>query len=177
MSIFGKIAIGIGIAVAGGIIIKKVVTKKYTTINKNVVDENGNPVKEETTIWKKIKEAATKKAIKIVGWVVDHMKEVQAISEIIGLVGGSVSLVYSIYQFKHKGKLEKKIDNLERVIINNSNKDHLSFWMKGYSNGASDKFVTAFNETKACSKDGTPLKFIDKAGNLIGQFKVEEVKA
>lgn len=106
-----KVLIGVGVvgAVAATtyFVTKSTVVTKENEEGKTVVEE----IKEES-ILDQIKEAATKKAIKILGWVALHQQQIEAVGTILGLGVTVFSLVNTLRDFKEGNEMREKIDRL-----------------------------------------------------------------
>lgn len=116
MSNLTKILIGAGITLVGvGVTAyygKKLVDKKKTAVIKGF-DEQGNPVIEEVkeeTFMERIKIAAYKKAIRILGWAMLHQKQIETVGTVIGVGSAIFSAVTAIRDFSSGVKKQKQIN-------------------------------------------------------------------
>lgn len=115
MNNLAKVLIGVGVvgavATATYIVTRKTV-KKETVING--YDEQGNPVVEEVekeeSVLDRIKQAAFKKAVKILAWAALHQQQIEAAGALIGLIGGIFAVVNAVKEFNMGKEMKKKMD-------------------------------------------------------------------
>ena len=112
----GVTALGIGVTVHYA---KKVKEKKYAEVpvKRDIAAEAVEQDHKDDTILERIKMAAMKKAIRIAGWVVLHQQEVQAVSMMLGIVGGIFSVVNGIKEFALGKKLHAQLEKIDGIII------------------------------------------------------------
>lgn len=108
LPLIAKVAIGVGTAVVGFFVVKKVIEpeKKYVYVKgeePEVID-----TKEE------LKEKAVEKAVEVVNWVNTHKEQVEGFVTILGVLSSIVGLANGIKQFGMKNKINKRLDILEK---------------------------------------------------------------
>ena len=117
-----KILIGVaGVCAVGvvGIVVAKAVSSKGAAEPEEVSNDISQEtekievtVTEDESFIKKIKKAATKKAIKILAWVALHQDQINSLGTIIGLVGGVLGVVNAVKEYTLGNKLHEKLDQL-----------------------------------------------------------------
>lgn len=114
LPLIAKVAIGVGAAVAGYFVVKKVVEPEtkyvYTRDESDTVDIQ---TKEE-----KIEELKVKAVNRIAGglkWVNEHQDQVQGFVTIITAASAMIGLANGIKQFGMKNRIDKKLDTIGKA--------------------------------------------------------------
>lgn len=124
IDMIAKVAVGVGVAIAGAFIVKKVTEKKKTYIDVNtstVVDDDcdGERSAEE------MQAEAAEKVSNALTWVNDHEKEFKGFCTALAAASAMISLVNGIRQFGMKNKILKNLEDL------NKTKEYMYKW--GYN--------------------------------------------
>ena len=116
--IIGGAVTVIGVATTAYFAKKLYDQKKETVTTEKGVDANGEPIVEVRVITPvdRIKEAAMKKAVRIMGWVVMHEQQLQAIGTVIGVVAACFSLVNEIKKYSMGKSLLRRLVALENGL-------------------------------------------------------------
>ncbi len=165
MNTVAKVAVGVGAAIVGLFVAKKVVKKKKKVyINARTAEVVGNDedcVDERTP--EELQAEAAEKVSGALNWVTDHEKEFKGFCTVLGAAGAVVSLVNGIRQFGVKNKILKNLEELNKM------KDTM------YKVGYNESLAV----TEQCLRDALADKdhpffdILDKNGNLKLQVKVE----
>lgn len=112
-----KVLLGVGVVGVVAVTtytVVKMSEKKTTTVVIKDVDENDTAIYEEVeqSIITRIKEAANKKAIRILGWVMLHQKQVEAVGTIIGVCSAIFSAATAIRDFRSGFKMQKQMNTI-----------------------------------------------------------------
>lgn len=111
-----KILIGTAI-VAGVAVVAKVVsddTKKQSEVV--VDDKTGDIVVEEKSVIKRIKKFVKKKVIKFLAWVALHMEQIEAVSTVVGITTGVISMASALRDFRKGNDMQKQLDAIENKL-------------------------------------------------------------
>lgn len=118
-----KILIGTAVVAGVSAIIAVVSDKEeeITLIRKK--DENGNIViepqtKEDKSILKRIKKFVKKKVIKFLAWVALHMEQIEAVSTVVGITTGVISMASALRDFQKGNDMQKQLDTIEKKLDN-----------------------------------------------------------
>lgn len=128
--IIGGAVTVIGVATTAYFAKKLYEQKKETITTEKGVDANGEPIIETRVITPvdRIKEAAMKKAVRIMGWVVVHEQQVQAVGTVISVVAACFSLVNEVKKYSMGKSLLKRLGALENGLqrLENSTCGHVN---------------------------------------------------
>lgn len=111
-----KVLLGIG-AVASVATAVYLVNKKTEKLYADLTTEApAEDEKKDDSDISKIKAAADKKCTEILAWVITHREQIEAVSMILGLAGGALSIVNSIRDYKRGNETAEKIDEIYEFL-------------------------------------------------------------
>lgn len=108
LNLGAKVLIGVGAAVAGWVIVRKITEKPEVTTEEEACGED------ETTVKEKIAE----KAVEGLTWVTDHEKEFKGFCTLLGAAAAVISVVNGIRQFGMKNKIYKELNSIKTSMFN-----------------------------------------------------------
>ena len=121
-----KILIGTAVVAGVSAIIAVASDKKEEITLVRTKDENGTiviepQVKEDKSILKRIKKFVKKKVIKFLAWVALHMEQIEAISTVVGITTGVISMASALRDFQKGNDMQKQLDLIEKKLDNLTN--------------------------------------------------------
>ena len=121
-----KILIGTAVVAGVSAIIALASDKKEEITLVRTKDENGNIViepqaKEDKSILKRIKKFVKKKVIKFLAWVALHMEQIEAVSTVVGITTGVISMASALRDFRKGNDMQKQLDSIEKKLDNLTN--------------------------------------------------------
>lgn len=163
-----KVAVGVGAAIAGLFIVKKVVTKKkkrvyINTKTSQVMNENPDEDCVDERTPEEIQAEAAEKVSKAFNWVQDHEREFKGFCTVVGAAGAVVSLVNGVRQFGVKNKILKNLEDL------NKTKDYMYKWGWNESLHETEKLIRA----ALADKDKPFYEIADSTGDVLLKVRVE----
>lgn len=114
MNTLAKVLLGTTIAAAAGAVVVAVAIKKNE--QPKDIAEAAKQNDEHGSVLKRIKRFVTKKVVKFLAWVALHMEQIEAVSVVVGLASGAISIAGAIRDYKAGSDLEMKIDKLQEAI-------------------------------------------------------------
>lgn len=112
LNLGAKVLIGVGAAVAGWVIVKKITEKQEATTEEEVIAKACG--EDETTVKEKIAE----KAVEGLTWVTDHEKEFKGFCTLLGTAAAVISVANGIRQFGMKNKIYKELNSIRLSMFN-----------------------------------------------------------
>ena len=111
--ILGTVAVG---AVCAGAAIIASKTEEKVAVVKADEDTGIKIEVESSSVIDKIKKAAMKKVVKILGFVVLHMEQIEAVSTIIGVTTGIIHIAGAIRDYRQGSDLKEQLDRIEEKL-------------------------------------------------------------
>lgn len=112
-----KVLIGVGVAVTGVVVAKKVMKKKYVKVKKNRTsdktsvetseDPNAVTEKEDESVGQKIKKYVVKKILAAAIWCSDHKKEIEGITLMVSFSAALLELAGGFRKLTKTPKADK----------------------------------------------------------------------
>lgn len=146
MNTLTKVLIGAAAVTAVAVVVK-VINDKKEEPKKEAEDE-----KKESPI-KRIKNFVIKKVIRILGWVVIHMEQIEAASAIIGLVGAVISIVTATRDFVKNNDICGKLDAIDKKLT-----EQEQYYRDEFKALYEDHNILARNQVKIAKAVGVPCK-------------------
>lgn len=121
-----KILIGAAVVAGVSAIIAVASEKEEDDTLVRTKDVNGNLViepktKEDKSILKRIKKFVKKKVIKFLAWVALHMEQIEAVSTVVGITTGVISMASALRDFRKGNDMQKQLDTIEKKLDNLTN--------------------------------------------------------
>ena len=118
-----KILIGAAVVAGVSAIIAVASDKEEDVTLVRTKDVNGNVViktqaKEDKSILKRIKKFVKKKVIKFLAWVALHMEQIEAVSTVVGITTGVISMASALRDFRKGNDMQKQLDTIEKKLDN-----------------------------------------------------------
>ena len=117
----GLVKVLIGSAVVAGVAAVAIVAsnkkeEKYVEVTANGEKQTVQIKDEDPSILQKIKRYVEKKVIKILGFVVLHMEQIEAASAIIGLASGAIGIASAVKEYRRGDDVQDKLDVLTAKV-------------------------------------------------------------
>lgn len=139
MTNLGKgLLIGLGIVGAVSVVALAVTAKKKQAVYISPEGEVEGAVAEEPGFMDKIKDAAEKKAIRILGWVMLHKNQIEAVGTVIAVTASIFKVVNEVKEYHYGKELHAKLDAIvkhnnefrdiwnEYMMLDNDNNHYLN---------------------------------------------------
>lgn len=116
-----KILIGAAVVAGVSAIIAVASDKEEEVTLVRTKDVNGNVIiesraKEDKSILKRIKKFVKKKVIKFLAWVALHMEQIEAVSTVVGITTGVISMASALRDFRKGNDMQKQLDTIENKL-------------------------------------------------------------
>lgn len=116
-----KILIGAAVVAGVSAIIAVASDKEEEVTLVRTKDVNGNVIiesraKEDKSILKRIKKFVKKKVIKFLAWVALHMEQIEAVSTVVGITTGVISMASALRDFRKGNDTQKQLDTIEKKL-------------------------------------------------------------
>ena len=116
-----KILIGAAVVAGVSAIIAVASDKEEEVTLVRTKDVNGNVIiesreKEDKSILKRIKKFVKKKVIKFLAWVALHMEQIEAVSTVVGITTGVISMASALRDFRKGNDMQDQLDTIEKKL-------------------------------------------------------------
>lgn len=145
------------------VITKKVLVKKYSNVPQ-FESEKDPETETDISVSEKIKTFAANKVNQILGFVMTHQEQIQAVGSLAMLIGSVVDIIYRIHKFKDIDAINKQ---LKSIALDGS----------AYERGRRDQLDKMVGEMFEKSRLKEPFSFDNHITGAHAEFLVKEVVA